>query len=179
MDKEEYKQKRINTQRGILEKLKSILIKKNVVAIHQFGSFSKGTNDELSDRDLWFTFKDEDLDDIISQQDEIFNEIGRVVIKYEPPQDAPLNGNYSMVIHEIDGDLYHVDYYFSAFSKTNIRPDATCVNGDDSLPRGEWILDSEKPELNTPTSRIDFIICMSFIGIKYVVRPVDRSKAGL
>lgn len=170
MTLEEYKQKRINIQKLLIDKIKNIFIEKEVIAMHQFGSFTRGTSDELSDLDLWFTFKDETIDNIIAERDKIFEKIGKTVIKYEPPQNAPLKGKYSLVIHEIDGDLYHVDYYLSTLSKTNIRTDAILIYGDDSLPRGEWILDNGKTFLNTPPSRIDFLICMSFIGVKYVIR---------
>lgn len=166
----EYKQKRISNQRLLLDRIKTLFTLKGVIAIHQFGSFAKGTSDELSDLDMWFTFKDTDTKNVVKQRDEIFSEIGKVVIKYEPPQNAPLNGKYSLVIHEIEGDLFHVDYYLSTQSKTNLRPDAVLIYGDDSLPRGEWILDYGRPLLNTSSSRIDFLICMSFVGIKYVVR---------
>lgn len=144
-----------------------------VVAIHQFGSITKGKEDALSDSDIWITLEDEDLEKIIEQRDKLYTDIGEIVIKNEIPNNAPDGGVYSMVIHETPMGLYHVDYYLVGKSKTKILPESLLIYGDDNLPRGNWFESQNKSEvadISTTESRITDLITLSFIGVKYVVR---------
>ena len=171
----EFKQRRKEGSEDLELRIISTFSKKRTVAIHQFGSAAKGKEDEFSDKDLWITFEDKALNKVIEERDNLYSSIGRVVIKFEPPQNAPSGGIYSLVIHETNYGLFHVDYYLVSKSKTKILPESKVIFGDDILPRGDWFEDQEKlkiPGLKSPASRIDFLICMSFIGVKYVVRKI-------
>lgn len=150
----------------ILETFKSL----NPVAIHQFGSGINGYRDEFSDMDIWITFEDKVIDEVVRKRETIYSQIGSVLIKNEKPENSPLGGKYSMVLFETDHGLYHVDIYLSKKSRTNIRPEAIFHHGSDELPRGEWILDSNAKQKENPSIVLDFLICMAFIGIKMLVR---------
>lgn len=171
--REEFKKRRKEGSQVLDQKIITTFSKKGAIAIHQFGSVAKGKEDEFSDKDLWITVLDDDLDKIVEERDGLYLSMGEIVIKFEPPQNAPPGGMYSMVIHKTDFGLYHIDYYLVSKSKTKILPESKVIYGDDSLPRGDWFEDqktSNIPGLNSSASRIDFLICMSFIGVKYVVR---------
>jgi predicted nucleotidyltransferase len=175
MNIDQFKQKRLQGTKLVTQKIISTFSKNGAVAIHQFGSFAKGSEDELSDQDIWITIKDEDLSAIINKRDELYSQIGKIIIKIEPPQNAPTDGMYSLVIHETNQGLFHVDYYLAKLSQTKILPESKVIYGDDNLPRGDWFEDQIKDQTPTklsPSERIDFIICMSFIGVKYVVRKI-------
>ena len=95
MDIETFKEKRNDGSKELEEGIISIFSKIGAVAIHQFGSAAKGTSDELSDKDIWITFSDETLQKVAEERDRLYAEIGRVVIKLEPPENAPQGGMYS------------------------------------------------------------------------------------
>ncbi|MDO8619308.1 MAG: hypothetical protein Q7R49_05190 [Candidatus Daviesbacteria bacterium] len=170
MDQEDFKKNKILGREILHNKILEVFKSYNPVAIHQFGSGVNGYRDEFSDMDIWVTFEDEVIDEIVSKRDEIYSKIAPVLIKNEKPENSPLGGKYSMVIFETDHGLYHVDTYLSKRSQTNIRPEAIFHHGSDELQRGEWILDSNAREEENPAIVLDFLICMIFIGIKMVVR---------
>jgi predicted nucleotidyltransferase len=173
MTLEQFKQQRNKGLISLKRKLSEVFSKNGIIAIHQFGSFAKGQDDEFSDLDIWITVNDKDLRKVINDRNDLYSSIGDKVITFEPPQNAPPEGMYSMVIFQTEYGFYHVDFYLVGKLKTKILPEARIIFGDDSLPRGDWFEDQKAkniPPLNTPSSRIDFIICMAFVGVKYVVR---------
>lgn len=150
----------------ILETFKSL----NPFSVHQFGSGVNGYRDEFSDLDMWITFDDDVIAGIVNKRDKIYSKIAPVLIKNENPQNSPLGGKYSLVIFNTEYGLYHVDFYLSKKSQTNIRPESIFHHGSDELPRGEWILDKEARSEENADFILDFLICMLFIGIKMVIR---------
>ncbi len=170
---EQFKQKRKEGTEAVRKQIVETFSAAGAVAIHQFGSVTKGKEDALSDSDMWITVEDEDLDRIVEQRDKLYSEVGEIVIKNEAPQNAPDGGIYSMVIHETPNGLYHVDYYLTGRSKSKILPNSLAIYGDDSLPREDWFEEQLKrgiKSLNTPEARVTDLITLSFIGIKYVTR---------
>lgn len=175
MNLEDFKQSRKEGSKDLQKRIITEFSNNGAVAIHQFGSAARGREDELSDKDLWITIQDKKLNKVIDERDDLYSSIGKMVIKIEPPQNAPSGGMYSLVIHETNYGFFHVDYYLVSKSNTKILPESKVIYGDDTLPRGDWFEEQEKlniPGLKSPSLRIDFLICMSFIGVKYVVRQI-------
>lgn len=170
MELAEFRQEKIVGREKLTSRIMDTLKKEHPVAIHQFGSGVKGYKDELSDMDMWVTFEDSVIDDVVANRDEIYSKIDKVLIKSEPPQNAPLGGKYSLVIFDTEHGLYHVDFYLSKQSQTNIRPDAMFLHGTDELPRGEWIMDREAITHETLEETMNQTITMAFILIKAIVR---------
>jgi predicted nucleotidyltransferase len=139
-------------------------------AIHLFGSLARGDGDDLSDIDLWITVPDDKIEHLIERRFEVFNGIAEVVISHEAPRNRPPGGSYSLVIHRVGEVLIQTDYYLAPDSTSVILPEARHLYGDDSLPRGPWILDSTAEVVRDIYERVDFLICMSFIGIKKSLR---------
>jgi predicted nucleotidyltransferase len=139
-------------------------------AIHLFGSTGRGTDDALSDLDLWITVDDNDIAHRVTERDALFARVSPLLIKHEAPQNRPLGGIYSLVIHELPVGLFQVDYYLAPRSTSVILPEARVVYGDDTLPRGRWKLDTSATTPRTLSERIDFLTCMSFVGVKKVLR---------
>ncbi|MDO8498823.1 MAG: hypothetical protein Q7S44_03485 [bacterium] len=170
MELAEFRQEKIKGRGELFAKVISTLKEEQPIAIHQFGSGTNGYRDELSDMDMWFTFDDLRVNDVITRRDEIFSKIGKILIKSEPPQNAPLGGKYSLVIFDTDHGLYHVDFYLSKHSQTNIRPDAIFLHGTDEIPRGEWIMDKDAKTNETLEETMNQTITMAFILIKAIIR---------
>jgi len=141
-----------------------------VTAIHLFGSLGRGTGDALSDLDIWITVDDDDIADRIAERDQLFARVSPLLIKHEAPQNRPLGGIYLLVIHETPVGLFQVDYYLAPRSTSVILREARVAYGDDTLLRGLWKLDTSATTPRTLSERIDFLTCMSFIGVKKVLR---------
>lgn len=68
-----------------------------------------------------------------------------------------------------------VDFYLASLSNSVILPNAKCLYGDDSLPRGEWKLSVDATERKSLRKDVGFLIVMSFIFIKGVLRKWERT----
>lgn len=170
MTKDDFKQKRNKGLEELFNEIIDTFKKLDPVAIHQFGSGAKGNMDEFSDLDLWFTFEDNQIGETIKDRFKIFENIAPILVKHESAKNSPLGGRYSLVIHETKYGLFHVDYYFSKKSNTVIRTDAKFLYGDDSLPRGEWVMDREAIEPDSLEIQLDSITFMTYIAVKGVIR---------
>lgn len=174
MDKEEFKQKRIEGRKELLEKIIEIFKKLNPVAIHQFGSGASGYKDEFSDIDIWVTFKDDQIDEIVKQREKIFKSIGSILIKHESKTNSPLGGSATLILYNNADGIYQVDFYISKVSETVILKDARVLYGSDSFPRGEWKLSPGLKERKGLGRMMNFLIVMSFILTKGVIRKWER-----
>lgn len=174
MTKDEFKNKKIDGREKIFNKIIERFKALNPVAIHQFGSGKNGYRDEFSDIDLIITFEDDQVDKVVTQRDEILKDIAPVLLKSESAKNSPIGGKNILAIHETEEGLFHVDYFISKKSKTVIgddfSSDAKHIFGDDSLPRGEWLLDRGAVEEESLETDINNIAIMSYIGVKGVIR---------
>jgi predicted nucleotidyltransferase len=139
-------------------------------AIHLFGSLARGDHDPLSDIDLWLTVPDAGIGAMIERRFEIFSDVAEAVIHHEAPRNRPLGGAYTLVIHRVRGALVQVDYYLAPETTSVVLPEARRLAGQHPLPRGQWILDATASASESVPERIDFLTCMSFIGVKKALR---------
>ncbi|CAN5733231.1 hypothetical protein BH23CHL2_BH23CHL2_04580 [soil metagenome] len=144
--------------------------REGATAVHIFGSLARGDGDALSDIDLWITVPDDEIEQITDRRLAAFNDIAEVVIHHEAPRNRPLGGSYTLVIHRVGDALIQTDYYLAPESTSVILPEARHLSGKRSLPRGQWLLDTSAEVTEDLHERIDFLTCMSFIGIKKVLR---------
>lgn len=168
------KTNRLQKRAELLDTITKSFSELQPLAIHQLGSLAKGNADEFSDLDIWITFPDEDLKTIIKNRHETYEKVSPVLMKYEAPENNPVGGKYTLVIYDTPQGLYQVDYYLAPQSKTHILPEAILLWGDDGIERGEWIMDISAKPKQSPAEKIDFLICLSFIGIKKVMRKDKR-----
>lgn len=179
MKREDFKKEKIEGRELLLQKIMGKFKSLDPVAIHQFGSGRYGYQDEFSDFDLWITFSDYKIREMVKNREELFSEVAPILVKSDAPQNAPIGGSYTLVIYETNHGLFHVDYYFAPKSGIIIREDAKHIYGDDTLPRGEWILDKEAVGKWTAEHVYDQILAMSYIMNKAIVRGgwnIDMAK---
>lgn len=170
MKLDEFKKQKIAGREELFQKIMETFKSLNPVAIHQFGSGRYGYQDEFSDFDLWITFSDDKIGEIVQNREELFSKVAPILVKSDAPQNAPIGGSYTLVLYETDYGIFHVDYYLAPKSGSNIREDAKHLHGDNSLPRGEWVLDREITGKWTPEHVYDQILVMSYIMNKAIVR---------
>ena len=174
MDIEEFKKKRIEGRKELLEKIIDTFKSLKPVAIHQFGSGIKGFTDELSDIDIWVTFKDDEIKIILKKLNKIFNDIAPILVKHHSKSWSPIGGSSNSIIHDTKFGLFVVDYYISKLSETVILKDSVALYGSDTLKRGEWRLNKETNknihDSHTFKKDIDLLLDLIFISVKGIVR---------
>lgn len=174
MTKDEFKKKKIEGREEIFKRVIDVFKDYNPYAIHQFGSGKSGYRDEFSDIDLIITFEDDKIKEILDKRDQVLNIIAPVLLKNEAPKNSPVGGKNILAIHELNGSLFHIDYFISRKSKVVIgddfSSDALHIFGDDDLPRGKWVLDRDALDVSSLSTDINNICIMCFIGIKGVIR---------
>lgn len=174
MDIEEFRQKRIEGRKQILEKIIDTFKSLHPVAIHQFGSGTTGFRDEFSDIDIWITFKDSEIENILTRLNRIFKSIAPVLVRHHSKSWSPVGGSANSIIHETEFGLFIVDYYISKFSETVVKEDFSVLYGDDSLKRGEWRLNKEVNkdirDLHTLRKDINLMLALILISTKVIIR---------
>jgi len=171
---EEFKQKRIEGRKQLLEKIINTFKSLDPVSIHQFGSGTKGFKDEFSDIDIWVTLKDAEIDTALSKLNKIFIDIAPILVKHHSKSWSPVGGSANSIIHNTEFGLFVVDYYISKFSETLIKKDSKILYGDDSIKRGEWKLNKHVTkdihDSHTLRKDIDLLLDLIFISVKGIVR---------
>jgi hypothetical protein len=150
----------------------AVLASEGALAVHQLGSLARGTGDELSDLDLWATFRDHDLASVVARRTAAYARVAPIVMVHEAPRNRPVGGSYSLVIYETPTGLCQVDYYLAARSASPVPPEGVLWSGVE-LPRGEWNLDLNASGEDTPVERVAFLACMTFILAKGVRRGAE------
>ncbi len=174
MNIEEFRQKRIEGRKQLLEKIIDTFKSSHPVAIHQFGSGTNGFKDEFSDIDIWITFKDDEIENVVKKLNTIFKNIAPIVVRHYSKSWSPIDGSANSVIHETKNGLFIVDYYISKYSETVIKEDSVVLYGDDTLPRGEWRLNKEVNksirDSHILKKDINLLLNLIFISSKGIVR---------
>ncbi len=136
---------------------------------HTLGSLSEGRGDAFSDIDIWFTFDDKEILQIIDRRLEMYAELGSIVMYHEAQQNFPLGGNYSLIIYETPAGLLQVDYYLCPMSSSRIVPGSTVLFERVKVERGEMLHDPKRVKKEY-SDKVSFVICMCFVAIKKIVR---------
>ncbi len=145
------------------------LFQDKAVEAHVFGSVARRDSDPYSDLDIWFTFKDRDIKDVLEKRFEYYSQVGEIVHVCEPPQNAPTNGIHSFVLYKTFAGLLQVDYYLCPQSTSFVTKDSRKVFGEIDLFVGELGFNKQKVQLDS-NYRVDFVIFILFIAIKNLAR---------
>lgn len=174
MDREKFRQKKIEGRKQLLEKIIDTFKSSHPVAIHQFGSGTTGFKDEFSDIDIWITYEDNKINDVLKQLSNILRDIAPVLIKHHSKSWSPVGGSANSIVHDTEFGPFVVDYYISKLSETVIKEDSKVLFGDDSLKRGAWKLnkevDKDMHDSHTQRGDINLLLDLIFISIKGIVR---------
>ncbi len=145
------------------------LFKDTAIEAHTFGSMARGTHDALSDINIWFTFEDEKMAQVLENRFDTYAKVGEIVLWHEMQNNFPLDGVQTAIIYKIEGELIRVDYYFCPFTNSRILPDSKIIFEKKTVPVGAIIPETKRTPRDL-SDRITFFLCMCFNGIKKVVR---------
>lgn len=180
MNRVEFRQKRIEGRTHLLELITKIFKLFNPVAIHQFGSGPNGYKDEFSDIDIWITFKDDYIGNILNQLGKIFESIAPVLVRHTSKSWSPVGGSANSIIFDTEYGLFVVDCYISKLSETAIKIDSQILFGDDSLKRGEWKLNRTvnkgMHDSHSLKKDINLLLDLEFISVKGIVRKRENNE---
>jgi predicted nucleotidyltransferase len=158
----------ISSRETILEKILE-LFQNIAVEGHIFGSLARGNSDAYSDIDIWFTFKDEDFDEIYKKRFEYYANFGDIIHSCEAPQNAPINGVHTaLLIRSHDGVISVIDICLCPLSTAYMIGEGKKLFGID-LPAGVIGYNPKKAVVDKDY-RIDFLICFIFSAIKKLAR---------
>ena len=177
LNKSELEINLVLARENLLEELKKLFIDIAVEA-HITGSVARQQADAYSDIDIWFTFKDEDFEEIYEKRFEYYKKLGDIIHSCEAPQNAPINGVYTALLTRSQSDVISVvDICLSPFSTAYITEEGVRLFGTE-LPIGTMGYNSKKVTVDNDY-RIDFFICFIFNTIKKIVRIEQHPLEGL
>lgn len=148
------------------------LFDKVAIEAHVLGSLARGNSDAFSDIDVWFTFKDEDIKEILANRNKHYASIGEIINICEPPQNAPINGVHTSVIYKTKAGYVTVDYLLCPESSSYITVDSKKLFGIE-LPINALGYNSQKIQVNE-SYRIDFLITLIIVAIKKLLRGLEN-----
>lgn len=159
----------ISAREHIYKNLQTLFTDKAVES-HVFGSIARGTPDAYSDIDIWFTFKDEEYDEIYNNRFTYYKEIGNIIKSTEAPQNAPVGGVHTglLIGSENNTILTVVDIYLCPLSTSYITEEGRKLYGVD-VPIGVGGFNPQKIQVDEDY-RINFFTGFIFGTIKKVVR---------
>lgn len=133
------------------------------------GSLSGDNPDFLSDIDMWLVTNESDLDNLLQNRLDHYNQVGEIAHVCEPPHHSPVDGMASTVIYKNGYVLAEVDYYLCSDRVAKFIENAKVLFGGVNIPSGFPENNKEKREL-PETYRIDFFLMLLFIGVKKTYR---------
>lgn len=173
----EVEMKLVSAREVLLRKLETLFNGKAVEA-HMLGSVARQQTDAYSDIDIWFTFRDENFDEIYKKRFEYYANLGDVIHSCEAPQNAPINGVHTaLLIRSRDGVILVVDIYLCPLSTSFITDEGKKLFGME-LPVGAIGFNQKKVVVDK-NYRIDFFICFIFNTIKKLARHEQAPLDGL
>lgn len=143
--------------------------KDKAVEAHVFGSVARGTQDALSDIDIWLTFEDSRIQEAIENRTASYATFGEIVLLHELQNNFPLGGIQTAILYKIDGELIRVDFYLCPLSSSRILPGSKILFQKQRVEIGDIIPESKRTPRDL-SDRVTFFISMCFNGIKKVVR---------
>lgn len=173
---EKLKSELIADRNRILEKVKN-LFNNSAIEAHISGSIARGNSDAFSDIDIWFTFKDEDIEEILANRYEYYAKIEEILNICEPPQNAPINGVHTSVIYKTNAGYVTVDYLLCPESSSYITNDSKKIFGIE-LPIKVLEYNPQKVQVKE-SYRIDFLIIFITVAVKKLLRGDEGPLAQL
>mgnify|MGYP000738757915 CR=1 FL=1 len=164
----------ISARENIYQKLQTLFDGKAIES-HVLGSIARGTPDAYSDIDIWYTFKDEEFDEVFNNRFEYYKEVGNIIHSNEAHQNAPTHGVHTglLIGSEDNTILTVVDIYLCPLSTSYITEEGKKLYGID-LPIGIGGFNPKKVQVDE-NYRINFFIGFIFGTIKKTVRKEGRA----
>jgi len=161
------KMKRIQT--NLVSEISNYYKENKAIECHIIGSLVEGKNDALSDVDIWITFTDEDIKNVITNRMKDYEQFGEIVLLHEMQNNYPLDGIQTAILYEIEDEIIRVDFYLCPESSSRILPNAKVLFDEVEVPEGNIIPETKRTPRDF-SDGVTFLISMCFNTIKNVVR---------
>lgn len=162
------KEKIIQSRNQLIENIQKVYQDKYKLGFLT-GSLSGDNPDFLSDIDVWLVTDENNIDQLIENRWDHFNQVGEIAHICEPPHHSPIGGFASTVVYKDDNVLTEVDYYLCSEKTAKFIENAKVLFGEPNLPIGFPENSNEKRDI-PKTYRIDFFLMLLFIAVKKTYR---------
>jgi len=166
-------QQRAAERRALLERAVTLLNNdERVVAAWLYGSLGRGTEDALSDIDLWVVVQDEHIEAVRDKRHEYAAALDNPLLVVDAPQNAPPNGAFLTALYagKVAG-LQHVDWTWQAQSAASIPSDVKLLLRRVDIPHKPAAATQPPEALARAVSReMAFFWMMVPVAAKYVIR---------
>ena len=157
----------------------------SVVAAWLFGSLGRGTEDALSDLDIFVVVKDEAIDDfILDRRTKVATTLNPFFF-VEAPQNRPPEGAYLMALYSGETGPHIVDWYWQRESQACIPSQTRLLFERTCLPRSIYpttcMVQPAEPtnELRELNNSFRFCWAMTLIAGKYSARHPKEKGNGM
>jgi len=155
-----------------------------IMAAWLFGSFGRGTQDDLSDLDLWLVVPSADIDEMVARRRDFVKQFGEPVLMLEAPQNAPVGGGYLMVYYDGPAGAYQVDWYWQPEPDAAVPAAVRMLKSVVELTHEErevrFANKAADPAITNQAAHIvGFFWAMLHICAKYAVREPDADRMAL
>lgn len=171
-DEKEMNKEFIEKMKGLCEKTVDDIVahfKDEAVEAYLFGSMATGTNDALSDIDIWITFENDKIRKVIEDRMASYAKFGQIVLLHEIQNNFPLDGIQTAIIYKIEGELIKVDFYLCPLSSARVPQDSKILFEKKQVETGDIIPETKRTHRDI-SDRVTFFISMCFNGIKKIIR---------
>lgn len=156
-----------------------------VAAAWLFGSMGRGTQDDLSDLDLFVVVHDEHAAPLLADPAAHIAGAGAPLLVLDAPQNRPSGGAYNIAAYAGQDGPHLVDWYWQPRSvaavpaQTRVLFDRVGLPRLDMPPHFEYQPYPERTPQQQRTHQIDFFWVMLLIAAKYIARSLNSEDMGL
>ena len=157
----------------------------SVVAAWLFGSLGRGTEDPLSDLDIFVVVKESEIGDFILNRQEKVKRAREPLLVVEAPQNRPPEGAYLMALYSGETGPHIVDWYWQSESHACIPSATRLLFERTCLPRSiypaKFVFQPTESvnELTELNNSFRFCWVMTLIAGKYSARHSTETGNGL
>lgn len=164
-----YTEKMKGIQAGLVESISDYYGKEGAVECHVFGSIAEDRNDVLSDVDIWITFKDNKIQEVLENRMNVYAKFGEIILLHEMQNNFPLDGVQTAILYKINSEIVRVDYYLCPKSSSRILPNSKIIFDQVGIQEGDIIPETKSAPRDFSDS-VTFLISMCFNTIKNIIR---------
>ncbi len=156
-----------------------------VIAAWLFGSLGRGTEDDLSDVDIFVVLADASADRVMANRQEHIASREKPLLLLDAPQNAPPFGAYNMALYDGQSGPHQVDWYWQPQAQARIPTqtrllfDRAGLPHSDGPPQFTYQPVPERTPEEAIAQAVNFFWAMLLITAKYAVRKPDDSDTGL
>ncbi len=187
MTTEQQLKARHDARQALLERAASVLeADRRVAAAWMFGSLGRGTDDVLSDLDLFVVVADAQIEDVLATRREMIAAIGEPTLILDAPQNRPPQGAYHMALYPGETGPYQIDWYWQPQRLAQVPQETRLLFDRVGLPHlktptqfTEYQSTPERTPLEAAVQSVNFFWCMLLIAAKYAARNPHEERMGL